>query len=226
MSKYDFTLAANAEAIDAEANWLCSCISKRIETSMRSGPLKLNQIDYGTGSVGSAEIAKISPPRFENRNSAYGDFLAEHGLGPMDRLLLMLSLINHVQPGRLSQAILSDATDIREKQIWGQIKTQNSFEFIPSGLTFVFLAGGYNLPDRFRAMQIFSSDHIFANENVLELEPQIKGEPSLSGKLYMPEFWVEYFSSGIFPEVGASIKHPPLALEAPNLFENRERKHD
>jgi hypothetical protein len=77
----------------------------------------------------------------------------------------------------------------------GFVKGQNILCFIPTGLSFLFIAGGNHLEERLRLSRLFFSDSKLIQEQVFYLERPISGDPMYSGRLILSQVYYELFTS-------------------------------
>ena len=162
-------------------------------------------------------VTDMVPPTLTS-GGAYADFLHENQLSFDERLLLILSLVNHVDPvflptmfynrGQHSKLEQRRPT-LRQNLLFGGMTGTNPNWFIPTGLTFPFLRGGTDYGQRMEAQEVFIQQFALCEEKVILLEPHLKGEPTLSGRLTVNESYIELFTLGhtINPDLN-SLKYP------------------
>jgi hypothetical protein len=204
----------NAKQLFAEAMWLQSIIHYRTSKARVRCRVTLGgrRVDWVAEREKLSLLETMPPPVFKGLDSCYSQFVSEHAQSSVDRLLLILTLVNHLMPDLLVRSFakhsyVHDPQPIPEEHLeFGLIKGVAINCWVPTGITFLFLVSAYDLVDRLEAQRIFTDDHLFARLGILGLEPHYKGDPSLSGRLIMEEKWVEYFTLGEIPDNDKMIK--------------------
>ena len=191
-----------------ELNWLCKLIRFRKNESESK-----NSFTTDNGVRGISEIVELSPPDLRNEHSVYAKFVYEHELSFELRLLLILTLANHISPKVLAAEFETEKggyTDTWLKNVrtlGGASSNGGNSWFLPSGLTYLFIVAGADWQQRLSAQQVFFSPNVLAEKGIIQLEPHYRGEPTLSGGLVMNEDWVEYLTVGLYDRDKASIKY-------------------
>jgi len=134
-------------------------------------------------------VFAIPAPILDNENSTYGAFIEENQLELPDRLLLILSLIHHLQPGKLDQ-ILDDK--------FSSLDIGNTFNddypgIIPNGLMFVFFQAGHDLEQRLQAINFMMRDSILLHNNIVQMEQDSHSSPLMSSRLRLNPDYVKQF---------------------------------
>lgn len=222
-------VAENSSALAVELNWLAKVIEARLSQTRRHDERRLvseeiairNRIPYAHEATDFALVRGIAPPKHKAQASTLVSFLIEEQIGVPERILLNLCLANHVMPDLLSSFFTSALDGRILRAEFGGTKGSNFRFFVPTGLTYVYIMGGYNVADRLRAQMMFSSEHLFFERGILSLEPHFKGDPSVSGKLAIAESWLDYFTFGLRETPFRSLKYAHIHHnDTPN--ENRQ----
>lgn len=135
------------------------------------------------------DIFAVPPPELAHENSTYGAFIKENQLTLPDRLLLVLSLIHHLQPGKLHQ-LLEDkfsALDV------GSTCNDDYTGIVPNGLMFIFFQAGHNLEKRLSTLHFMMHDSILLHNNIVQMEKNSSNSPLMSGCLHLSSEYVEQF---------------------------------
>jgi hypothetical protein len=165
-------VSANAKAIENEINWFNNVLS--------------------SGKSGSQTV----PPRIENADISYAQFVLKHNLSPEERFVLILALIPHIRPDFLDTFFQRNPESNRFLTEMGGRSGKHHSGFLPTGETAIYLLGGKSMEDRIQAMQLFDRDHIFFKENILQLSDVEPGEPKLSGILTINEDIISHLTLG------------------------------
>ena len=181
----------NAEALRQELDWLQRCIDTRLKLYFELPS------DY-------AKFSDVVPPEFTDANSNYARFVQDHGLKPMERLVLILALAPHLKPEVLDGFYAKNQTYDRNFTEFGGQRGKVHGGFLPTGETALFLCGGTNLRVRHLLHYIFSGDFLFARLNVLHLEVTEKHEPRWASCLQVSKEYLDFFLHGgiLKPEFG------------------------
>ncbi len=135
------------------------------------------------------DIFAIPTPTLDSENSTYGAFIDENQLELPDRLLLILSLVHHLQPGKLDQ-ILSDK--------FSSLDIGNTFNddypgIVPNGLMFIFFQAGHHLEQRLQAINFMMQDSILLHNNIVQMEQDSPTSPLMSSRLRLNPDYVKQF---------------------------------
>lgn len=134
-------------------------------------------------------IFAIPTPTLDSENSTYGAFIEENQLELPDRLLLILSLIHHLQPGKLDQ-MLNDKFSSLDV---GNTYNDDYPGIVPNGLMFIFFQAGYNLEKRLQAINFMIKDSILLHNNIVQMEQDSPTSPLMSSRLRLNPDYVEQF---------------------------------
>lgn len=209
------TIRHNASDLNEELNWLAEIIDTRLRLSTGQKP-RYRDID------------RIKPPSLRRSKSAYAGFIAGHGLGPMERFLLILAIAPHIRPdmldsfyGRMRDEVESTrGTASRTGPPEGSLENdadpadapaavRHHSGFIPTGETAVFLFAGDDLEKRFLLLKTFERSHPLTREQVLWLDDVQPGEPMLKGRLRISDAALRLFTTG---EATKSVFDPDFLM--------------
>jgi AAA+ superfamily predicted ATPase len=113
-----------------------------------------------------------------------------------ERVVLMLALAPHVDPGFLERVVSTAIPDGGEVPAFGGVRGENHRGVLPTGETAQFILAGDDLVERIEVQRLFSSEHWFAREHVLWLDSVREGEPAMSGRLILDPEIVERLTTG------------------------------
>jgi len=150
----------------------------------------------------------IKPPVFKKGASYYGDFIHYYNLNIPERIVLILSLVPHVQPKLLDIFFTANKKFNRGFTEFGGIKGEYYSGFLPTGETAMFVIAGDDIEKRIEYSYIFEREHFFHKHKILQLNQANENEPYLSGVLQISDEYVDYFTTG-------NIKRPKFSLSFP-----------
>lgn len=164
--------------------------------------------NYFNSSKQDFDISQISPPDFGKKNSLYAEFIQHYNLNAAERIILILSLIPHVQPNLLDIFFTKNEIFNRGYTEFGGVKGEFHSGFLPTGETAMFILAGNNIEQRILFSQIFEREHFFYKHKILQLHQNNDSEPFLSGVLQLSDEYVDYFTSG-------KVRRPKFSLTFP-----------
>jgi AAA+ superfamily predicted ATPase len=186
---------SNAKTLAAELEWFNLVINTRM--SLYWGKTS----DYKT-------IYDIQPPDLTNDTSDYAQVVAHYQMNFDERIILILSLVPHVQPQLLDVFFVKNADYARGFTELGGIEGKNHSGFIPTGETAAFILAANSLENRFRIIEVFGEDHFFHKHKILRLINAATDEPFLSGVLNIYTEYLNYFTSGTAQKTDYDIDFP------------------
>ena len=183
----------NAIAISADLIWLQELIDLRIAALMSSAD------DH-------VEFTMVAPPKLPEEDLPYPDLIRSMEMSGEERLVLLLVLAPHLQPGLLD-ALLQGYPDKRAISEFGGYRGQSHQGFLPTIETALFILAGDNLAARLIYNRIFSSDHYFAKNNWIRVQQSGSTEPFSSSAIVATSEIVSYLTTGEMgePEFGPSF---------------------
>ena len=176
-------LQQNALVLEAEIQWFGLILEQRFKHYFQ--PEEAN------------EEVLISPPKLEyNTDSTYSQVVQGLELKTEERLVLILALLPHIRPQKLDIFFTNNEKLGRPFTEFGGQKARQHNGFLPTGETAIWLLSGDRLEDRFKALHLFSKDHVFAQHNILSLDHNQKKEPKLSGVLQISKEYLSMLTDG------------------------------
>jgi AAA+ superfamily predicted ATPase len=192
----DITIAkANARTLAAELQWLNQVINVRMNL-------------YWSKTSEYKTIYDIEPPDLSHDDSYYAQVVAHYNMNFDERIILLLSLVPHVQPQLLDVFFVKNADYDRGFTELGGIKGKNHSGFIPTGETAAFILAANSLEGRFYVTELFGEDHFFQKHKILHLVNSASDEPFLSGVLSIYTEYLNYFTSGVTHKPDYNINFP------------------
>ena len=170
-------LDKNAACINLEFSWFNRILENRIKLHFE-GETPLEDL-----------LESIPPPELPHANAFYTELVQQFNLQPAERLVLILSLIPHLQPHLLDTFFIQNQNLNRGYTEFGGLTGSSHSGFLPTAETAMFLLAGDNLTVRLRYHHLFQPDHILFTHGVLSLDHQHSHEPPLSAALNItPEY--------------------------------------
>jgi len=152
----------------------------------------------------------VAPPELPPAGSGafYADFVRALGLGPAERLVLLLAYLPYAKPDALDVLFIQNRALDRRFTEFGGITGGSHSGFLPTGETALFVLAGDDLAARLRHREILGPEHPLAAHNVLHLDHRHPDEPRSSAALQLTADAVERLTSG-------RPYHPPFSPEFP-----------
>ncbi|HXB07698.1 MAG TPA: AAA family ATPase, partial [Puia sp.] len=172
------------------------------EAHPRSLPLELNYLEelirYRIERVLHPRAYAVEPvmPPCHHWQLPIGQFILDynHANPPLtanEARLLLIALVDHVQPDLFDHAINRELKGEGDFPMIGGARGKNFRGFIPTGQTAVFLLAGDDWERELVSQQLFWGDHVFAKNKILWLGDVEPGEPVLSGKIILSQDYVD-----------------------------------
>lgn len=147
----------NLSNIKADINWLTQIIRKRIKDS-------------------SFDFSTIAPIKFKQK-CVYSDFINDNCKNNEERLLIILVLVPHIYPMFLQDQLnstylktssISPQTTRYPEHYFAIVKSSTSESYLPTGQTFLYLAGGNDIEKRITNIKnIFEGKFSTITNNVI-----------------------------------------------------------
>ena len=166
-------LAANARDLELELAWFAQLLDARFKS-------------YFDPPSGVANAPLPAPPAHGDSPSAWADFLRCHRPGMAERIALVLALVPHLRPQLLDVFHTRNARFDRRFTEFGGVRDAQG-DFVPTGETLAFIAGGSDLQARLALHALFDREHDFARLDILRLQPQSRDEPLLKAQLRLSD---------------------------------------
>jgi hypothetical protein len=184
---------------EKERSWINKILNRTAEKEVEK------RIQEGSKIQG---LDKLVLPDLANDHSVYAEFVNYYKLNVDERLLLILTIIPHVQPHLLDVFFSMNKALGRGYTEFGGIKGNRHSGFIPTIETVLFLLAGNDLSYRFRVYRLFEPDHIFLAHNIISLEQGQSNEPFYSSSIFISDEYIDFFTTG-------KIRKPQFSMEFP-----------
>ncbi|WP_213087066.1 ATP-binding protein [Chitinophaga agrisoli] len=191
-------LDQNADSLSREITWFAQVVNARLQAYFNP-----EDITAGTDD---------STPDLSGDHSVYADFVNYYHLNRDERLLLMLTLIPHIQPHLLDVFFTVNKASGRGHTEFGGIKGTRHSGFLPTIETALFLLAGNDLGHRFRLYKMFEPEHIFSAHQIITIDPAPGSEPFYSSPVSISEEYVDFFTTGHFRKPNFSMEFPARRL--------------
>ncbi len=176
-------IKTNAMTLDQEIAWFKKVLAARFDIYFQ----RASAID---------DIQIITPPDVSTDQSEYARIVREYRMGFDERLVIILTLLPHLQPHVLDSFLLSNKEIARGFTEFGGWKGKSHSGFLPTGETAVFILAGDDLAKRFEVAQLFHADHFFSKQRILKIEHAANGEPFLSAMLMITTEYLNLLTIG------------------------------
>lgn len=188
-------LARNAAVIRDEMAWFREILERRFKL-------------HGEAAEGDP-LGDLAPPRLPDAEAPYADVVRRFGMGPAERLLLILGFIPNVKPDHLDPFFILNPSTHRRFTEFGGLTGLAHGGFVPTGETAMFILAGDDIGARLRFHHLFSPEHYLYAHNILRLDPrQAPEEPPLASTLLVTPEYRERLTTG-------RPYHPPFSPEFP-----------
>lgn len=155
------------QALGNDMDWLIQVIDTRM----------------AQGATGTSSTALPNPPVIiESDVSFYAEFVRQKDLSFRDRLLLITGLSQTIDPRAINELFLKGQLGKGENPEFGGVNGMNYQGFIPSGLTFIYLAAGNNRSERIKELDLLSGNKLI-NDGDVSFPDTKAGEPYISGPI-------------------------------------------
>lgn len=198
-------LIRNAESLEREFAWFEAVLRARLHRFLSD--------------ASAAEESVV--PDLSTDASAYAAFIRHYGMGPAERLVLLLALAPHLKPALLDPLFVKNALYERGYSEFGGLAGQQHGGFLPTGETALFLLSGDDLALRMHYAAFFDEAHYFRRHNILYLDGAPGREPVLSGALHLTQECLAYFleaDHAYRPKFGAQF--PAKRIETPLTWDD------
>ncbi|WP_157558308.1 hypothetical protein [Microscilla marina] len=134
-------------------------------------------------------VLAVTVPEPVAKDSVYGTFIEDNKLTLPDRLLLILLLLPHLQPGKLEEML---------KDKFSSLDIGNTYNpdypgIIPNGLMFIFLLAGNHIERRLEVVNFMMQDSVLLNQGIIQMEQDSPSSPLMSGRLRLHPDYVKQF---------------------------------
>lgn len=146
--------------------------------------------------------------RMPSGNDTLSKLIKTNKWGENEYLVVLLALLPHISPGFLTRILYDYLPNGGDFPEFGAVKGKNHRGLIPTGETFLFIAGGNDPEKQQKLLSIFDNTHSFARNHILSLESAGPGEPKMSGRLILDDEYVSLFTTGKIPAPRFSMDFP------------------
>src|SRR5665648_804156 len=146
--------------------------------------------------LGKENSVKISGTAYIEDGSPFALFIFFHKPAFDEYIILLLTLIPHIQPNFYNQIIAECLPDGGDFPEFGGVRGNSHRGILPTGETAQFVLAGDDLEKRLDVQRILSNDHWFSKKHILWLEHVPDGEPLMSGRLVLDPEIVEQLTTG------------------------------
>ena len=132
-------------------------------------------------------IAAFQPPEtIRGAEDAYARFVQENNLGKEERLLILISLAQYLDPALFGEfSTKSNALRLVQCSRTGQL--------LPTGETFLALVAAGSIPERINAHRYLDTEHFFYKKSVIGLGEVSEGLSGLFGVLKLTATYRDHF---------------------------------
>jgi hypothetical protein len=176
-------LKQNADDIQQEIDWLREILKTRSAMNSKQ-PGKYN------------DVLDIPPPDLSNSRSAYTQFVKQHGLGTLERFLVIISSVPHIKPELLDMFMAKNSQTHQVYTEFGGKQGKSHNGFIPTGVTILFILSGCDLKKRFEYSKLFDQENILFKSQILKLGEVEPDEPFLNGALTISKESLDIITTG------------------------------
>ncbi len=207
----------NADCLSKEINWFAAVVNYRLEHYFSSNTVTSESNGQATAIDGEANghadnIAVdpiTTPPDLASDASVYAEFVRYYQLSAGERVLLVLSLVPHLQPQLLDVFFATNKSLGRGYSEFGGIRGVRHGGFIPTIETALFILAGTDLRQRFRMYYLFEPDHIFSAHGILQIDNgNNSNEPFYSSVISITDEYVDFFTTG-------NLRKPQFSMDFP-----------
>lgn len=195
---------ANAQALDAELQWLDRVLKARLAAH------------FGNTAEHSAPPVLPPPPPLAPDNPTADDLarlVAHCGLGTAERLVLALALAPHLQPQLLDLLFVNNENLNRGFCEFGGWKGRQHGGFLPTVETAAFLLAGDSLAQRFELHRLLEDGAPLRRHGLVRLQHDGPGEPWASGALLAGRDTLDLLWSGQARKPDYSAHFPAKLIE-------------
>ncbi len=198
-------MSDNIPQIEKEIDWFNQILEARIDIYFN------HETKYKT-------ISEIALPELGDNH--YARVVSEFNMSFDERIILIISLIPHIQPHVLDTFFTHNKNFDRPFSEFGGWKGNTHGGFLPTGETAAFVLSGNDLNKRFEVVKMFEDEHFFHKAGILKLENNGENEPFLSGKLVISAEYLYKCTTGETHKPDYNIHFPAKLLNTPLNWED------
>ncbi len=151
--------------------------------------------------------------KFSDSDGAYANFVTENSLNREERLLILLSLIQYIDPGFIHQLET-------EKNEYRLVQCSKTGLMLPTGETFLKLLSANDKNVRIEAHKYLGTDHLFYRKSVIDLGDVNEGMSRFFGVLKLTPTYQELFLYNKHSRPRFSQEFPAHLLETHLAWED------
>jgi len=160
-----------------------------------------------------------------NSDCSYPNFIRENKLSPLQRCILILTLLPELRPGILDQLFIFDKRIEKGMADFGGVKGKAFAGFIPTVETALFLFAGYNIEKRFKVLQEFYDEAPLIRKRIVILEPD-NGETLASRKIEISKDVLAKITDTELPSPQFCSDFPAKRLHSPLIWSDDPEEND
>jgi len=188
-------IVANAACIDREIAWFREVLDARFRA-------------HGV-EMGENRFPEDFPPtRLPSGRVPYASVVRHHGMGPAERLVLILAYLPYIRPAALDPFMVQNESLQRRFTEFGGVTGSAHAGFQPTAQTALFLLAGGSTYARLKYLDLFRPDHYFFRMGILRKDPEERAEPPFSSPLHLTAGCLELLTTG-------ETWLPPFSAEFP-----------
>jgi AAA+ superfamily predicted ATPase len=216
-------LNANAICLRNEVEWFAKVVNRQLMAYSERNGIKeekekgffgkiLGNNDSGNSVKIEANSSPIIPPNLTGNKAVYAELVSYYKMTTDERLILVLTLLPHIQPQLLDAFFATNSELKRGFTEFGGIKGNAHGGFLPTIETALFITAGNDIDKRFRMAEKFESNHFLFSHNILYINQSQANEPTNSGQLCMTEEFIDLFTTGRHRVPQFSMEFPAKRL--------------
>ena len=160
-----------------------------------------------------------------NSDCSYPNFIRENKLSPLQRYILILTLLPELRPGILDQLFIFDKRIEKGMADFGGVKGKAFAGFIPTVETALFLFAGYNIGKRFKVLEEFYDGAPLIRKRIVILEPD-NGETLASRKIEISKDVLAKITDTELPSPQFCSDFPAKRLHSPLIWSDDPEEND
>ncbi len=196
----DDMLSRNALTLQNEMAWFCRVLESRLQL-------------YFENECEVTSIEALPPPELDGNPSNYAHLVNEHDMTFHERLVLILTLIPHLQPQLLNLLLINDPMIGKPYVEFGGWRGTTHTGFLPTAETAAFIIAGKDMTKRLDVFRMLTNDHFFIREGILDIQPGQYNEAYLTAPLVITRDFLNRLTVGEIKKPDFSMHFPAKLLE-------------
>jgi DNA polymerase III delta prime subunit len=193
-------ITINSEALKQEIEWFNRILEARLQLYFE------NDCPY-------TSIYDISVPSLESSRSDYGLLVKKYKMTVDERIILILSLIPHLQPQLLNLLLINDPLIGKPYVEFGGWRGKIHQGFLPTGETAAFIIAGNDISHRLKVFSLLKAEHFFSAQGLLDIHPGEYVEAYLTAPLVISREYFNQVTIGKIEKPDFSMHFPAKLLE-------------